>query len=603
MNQSNTSTSNKLSNNKIHNSNDTKGKNTKFINNIKQQASAGYTGTNIVGVILLIIVLIVISYSSYWLYNYYTKKSFIKVVDVDAMPDVKTASSSFNIASNLIPNSTYSNEYSISCWVNILDYNYNYGKEKVILRRGDKESANPEIILAPKTNDLIVRIKLQKPASSSISDTFIDIPISTSTSIPNTLNLDNYEETVSGSKNMYNTTENTITENFNISSNPAPIKFENNSNNSLHIDSDLGENKIDYPTIKYISKHNNNFDEQYFSMISGNNIVNNKSVNCNDIGKYTRGGNHSINESFDNVEESQKIVYDFLNDITNIMDLLIPITLTETERYVLTSSVSNMLIDFLYQINAVVKTGTTNFDTIVLNFKTTMNKLSTEPQLSNYIDTLVNNTIGLVTYNKMTYDYDSLTTKINTLSIITTYNIKPINSNIFNPTNTLLDNLIILIKQIQANSLQGSINGNSPKELIPSTTAASCVNEKDDNNDPTVGTCSIKMIPLQKWVNVIVSVYNQVVDIYIDGLLTSSCVLKTFPAISTSDVSLTPDGGFSGYISRVKFLNSAMTVQKAKNIYYEGPIYTETLFSQIPNWVYWTILAIILIVIAYSFFV
>ena len=102
MNQSNTSTSNKLSNNKIHNSNDTKGKNTKFINNIKQQASAGYTGTNIVGIILLIIVLIVISYSSYWLYNYYTKKSFIKVVDVDAMPDVKTASSSFNIASNFI---------------------------------------------------------------------------------------------------------------------------------------------------------------------------------------------------------------------------------------------------------------------------------------------------------------------------------------------------------------------------------------------------------------------------------------------------------------------------------------------------------------------
>ena len=38
---------------------------------------------------------------------------------------------------------------------------YNYGKEKVILRRGEKGSGNPEIFLAEKTNDLIVRIKLQ----------------------------------------------------------------------------------------------------------------------------------------------------------------------------------------------------------------------------------------------------------------------------------------------------------------------------------------------------------------------------------------------------------------------------------------------------------
>ena len=34
---------------------------------------------------------------------------------------------------------------------------------------------------------------------------------------------------------------------------------------------------------------------------------------------------------------------------------------------------------------------------------------------------------------------------------------------------------------------------------------------------------------------------------------------------------ITPDGGFSGMISRVKFTNSAMTIQQANNIYYDGP--------------------------------
>ena len=134
------------------------------------------------------------------------------------------------------------------------------------------------------------------------------------------------------------------------------------------------------------------------------------------------------------------------------------------------------------------------------------------------------------------------------------------------------------------------------------TATVKCTSDISGNSNPTVGTCSIKMIPLQKWVNIIVSVYNQVVDIYVDGLLTSSCVLKSFPAISTADVVLTPDGGFAGYISRVKFLNSAMTVNKAKDIYNDGPIYSQSLTSQIPTWVYWSILVIILAIIVYSFF-
>ena len=121
------------------------------------------------------------------------------------------------------------------------------------------------------------------------------------------------------------------------------------------------------------------------------------------------------------------------------------------------------------------------------------------------------------------------------------------------------------------------------------------------NSNLTVGECSVKMIPLQKWVNIGVSVYNQVVDIYIDGQLASSCVLKRFPKINTNDIEITPDGGFSGIISRVKFMNSALTIQQAKNIYYQGPIVSNSIFNIIPDWVYWSILLIIIISIIFSF--
>jgi hypothetical protein len=412
---------------------------------------------------------------------------------------------------------------------------------------------------------------------------------------------------------MYDETQSntTLKEKFNISSYPAPVKFENNSSNnndSLDIKTDLGENKVDYPTIKYISNKNTNFDEQYFSMISGNDISNisSKIVSTNDMSDYTRGGNHPTNESFDDVADAQKTVGDFIADLSNIFSVLITPSTTENEQYVISSAVFTLIIEYLNQMNTIIKAGAKNFDTITSTFKSAINKSSTNVQLSNYVDKLVIDSNNLIKYNTVTFDYSTLVTNVNANPIIKTSNVTPINANIFNPTNSLIDNLIIFLQQSLVLALQGKINENMPKGaklIATATTAANCSNIHDEKRDPTVGTCSIKMLPLQKWVNVIVSVYNQVVDIYVDGLLTSSCVLQRFPAISTSDVTLTPDGGFSGYVSRVKFLNSAMTVQKAKDIYNDGPIYSESLFSQIPNWVYWTFLAIIIAAIGYSFYV
>jgi len=438
MNNNNKSSSVSLKNNNNNNNKNNKNNNmnSKKNGNVKieyiQVPTPSVGGSNIFGIILLLVFVLALISSAYWLYNYYNQQTFIKTQEVDVMPDVKNASSKFTVGSGSIPNSNYSNEYSMSCWINVQDYNYNYGKEKVILRRGEKGSGNPEIFLAEKTNDLIVRIKLQGE-DNSISN-FEDI------TLPLQLN-------------------NSTKENFNISSKPAPANFvkketKNTISNELltelstELSSDLpseilnkneemGDNTVNYPTVEYIS---NDDKDMYFNMISGNEVMN----KTNTV------------ETFEDHEEPDEETGEEHDE--------------EHEEH------------------------------------------------------------------KEEHKED---------------------------------------KCIECND--------SAYAIYPNT-----------------DVCVAKMIPLQKWVNIIVSVYNQNVDIYVDGQLTSSCILKRFPDISGDDVKITPDDGFSGMISRVKFTNSAMTTQQARQIYYDGPVVKDTLFSIIPEWVYWTLFIIIIISLVYS---
>jgi hypothetical protein len=107
--------------------------------------------------------------------------------------------------------------------------------------------------------------------------------------------------------------------------------------------------------------------------------------------------------------------------------------------------------------------------------------------------------------------------------------------------------------------------------------------------------------PLQKWVHVVVSQYNQVVDIYIDGKLKSSCVLPRFPDIVQDDLILSPNDGFSGQMSKVEYINSALTADRVYDLYTQGPTPSSGgLLANIPNWV-WIVLAILVIgVIVYT---
>ena len=85
-------------------------------------------------------------------------------------------------------------------------------------------------------------------------------------------------------------------------------------------------------------------------------------------------------------------------------------------------------------------------------------------------------------------------------------------------------------------------------------------------------TCAVNNFPLQRWVNLIVSLNNRTMDVYLDGKLVRTCILPA-PAKIDPDapVILTPGGGFKGWTSNTQYFASPLNPQEAFNIYAAGP--------------------------------
>jgi hypothetical protein len=92
-----------------------------------------------------------------------------------------------------------------------------------------------------------------------------------------------------------------------------------------------------------------------------------------------------------------------------------------------------------------------------------------------------------------------------------------------------------------------------------------------NSSNTVVHNCKIQNIPIQKWLNLIISVYGRSLDVYMDGKLVKTCLLPGIANVNkNSDVYLTPGGGFSGWTAKFKYWASATDPQKAWNIYEEG---------------------------------
>ena len=93
----------------------------------------------------------------------------------------------------------------------------------------------------------------------------------------------------------------------------------------------------------------------------------------------------------------------------------------------------------------------------------------------------------------------------------------------------------------------------------------------ESSNTSQIHTCMVANIPIQKWVNLVVSVYGRSMDVYIDGKLVRTCLLPGTAKInSNSDIYVTPKGGFDGWTSKIQYYPNSLNPQEVWNIYVQG---------------------------------
>ena len=101
--------------------------------------------------------------------------------------------------------------------------------------------------------------------------------------------------------------------------------------------------------------------------------------------------------------------------------------------------------------------------------------------------------------------------------------------------------------------------------------------DNDCSNANDVDKCEFKNFPLQRWVNLNMTLRNNVVDIFIDGTLVKSCILKAAPIPSVGGLHVCDAGakslsGFNGYLSRLEYTNSALSHDDIIRRYKNGPV-------------------------------
>jgi hypothetical protein len=99
--------------------------------------------------------------------------------------------------------------------------------------------------------------------------------------------------------------------------------------------------------------------------------------------------------------------------------------------------------------------------------------------------------------------------------------------------------------------------------------------------------CNIKEVPLQKWVCITVVSSGRVLDVYMDGKLSRSCVMDTNVNVPKGDlvVSLGKYGGFGGRYSSVQMWNQELTPDVIYGIYMMGPTQTQhNIFTDIAKY-------------------
>jgi hypothetical protein len=101
-------------------------------------------------------------------------------------------------------------------------------------------------------------------------------------------------------------------------------------------------------------------------------------------------------------------------------------------------------------------------------------------------------------------------------------------------------------------------------------------------------SCDIEQVNLQKWVNVTVVLSGRTVDVYVDGKLSRSCILKGIYKVDGPNQTLTIGnvlgGSYSGVIGTTRAANFAYSPDVVYRTYLQGP-FDNSVLSMLWNYV------------------
>jgi hypothetical protein len=82
---------------------------------------------------------------------------------------------------------------------------------------------------------------------------------------------------------------------------------------------------------------------------------------------------------------------------------------------------------------------------------------------------------------------------------------------------------------------------------------------------------TVDKIPISKWVICSLNIKNRTVNVYINGKLNKSVTLQNVPTQNNYDTYIGENGGFSGYISNLRYFNRSITYDEILSINSYGP--------------------------------
>ena len=103
-------------------------------------------------------------------------------------------------------------------------------------------------------------------------------------------------------------------------------------------------------------------------------------------------------------------------------------------------------------------------------------------------------------------------------------------------------------------------------------------------NDSTLyAQCRVNNIALQRWVCINLSLYNNIMDVYLDGKLYKSCIFNGFPKPNNEPMFFGFDGGFDGFVSRITWANKNLSPEEIYSRYEQGPKILENPVQKLKN--------------------